>query len=126
MTTVVLSDRGLLSCFLRTGPATWLPVHCLAGRRAPFSPRGRRGRCEATTDEGGRAQRDGFAKSRSIRHCLADPRHSQLRRRNHKFVRQPENPKALVVQPDVTGFVGKLLLENIVTWPINLDNQSML
>jgi hypothetical protein len=67
-----------------------------------------------------------FAKLRSIRHCIADPRHSQFRRRNHKFVRQPENPKALISQPAVTNFVGKPLLQDIMTWPVTFDNQSML
>jgi hypothetical protein len=41
-------------------------------------------------------------------------------------VQQPENPKALISQPDVTNFVGKPLLQDIMTWPVNFDNQSML
>ena len=65
-----------------------------------------------------------FAKRRSIRHCIADPRHREFRRRNHKFVRQPENPKALISQPDVTN--GKPLLQDSMTWPVNFDNQSIL
>jgi hypothetical protein len=81
---------------------------------------------EARRMRGCRAPRDGFAKLRSIRHCTADPRHRQFRRRNHKFVRQPENPKALISQPAVTNFVGKPLLQDIMTWPVNFDNQSML
>jgi len=68
------------------------PVHGRASFRTPFGP----------PDEGGRAQRDGFAKLRSIRHCIADPRHRQFRRPNCKFVRQPKNLKALFSQPGVT------------------------
>jgi len=90
----------------------------------PFSPRGRRWR--EAPDEGGRAERDGLAKHGSIRHCVADPRDRQFRRRNYKRVRQPENPKSLIAQPGVTAFVGKALRRDIVTWPVNLDNQSML
>ncbi len=62
----------------------------------------------------------------SARHRIADPRHRQLRRRNHKLVRQPKNPKALISQPDVTTFVGEPLLQDIMTGPVNFDNQSML
>jgi len=80
---------------------------------------------EARRMRGGRAQRDGLGQFRSIRHCIADPGHRQFRRRTHKFVRQPENPKALISQPDVTTFVGKPLLRDIMTWPVNFDDQSM-
>jgi hypothetical protein len=73
-----------------------------------------------------RAARRLSRRSAQIRHCTADPRHRQFRRRNHKFVRQPENPKALISQPAVTNFVGKPLLQDIMTWPVNFDNQSML
>jgi hypothetical protein len=88
--------------------------------RYPF-PLAGEGGGRTPPDEGCRAQRDGFAKLRSIRHCIADPRHSQFRRRNHKFVQQPENPKALISQPDVTNFVGKPLLQDIMTWPVTFD-----
>ena len=36
------------------------------------------------------------------------------------------NLKALLSQPDVTTFVGKLLLRGVMARPVNLDNQSML
>ncbi len=74
----------------------------------------------------GVARSEGFVKFRSIRHCIADPRNRQFRRRNHKLVRQPENPKALLSQPDVANFGCKPLLGDIMTWPVNFDNQSML
>ncbi len=74
----------------------------------------------------GVARSEGFVKFRSIRHCIADPRNRQFRRRNHKLVRQPENPKALLSQPDVANFVGKPPLRDIMTWPVNFHNQSML
>ena len=92
---------------------------------APSPPRGGRCRCEATTDEGGRAERDSFVKLRSIRHCVKYPRHRQLRRGYHNLVRQPKNPKALFSQPSVTVFVGKALLRDFMAWTVNFDNQPM-
>jgi hypothetical protein len=106
-------------------PLPGYDIHTSRPRRTP-SPLAGEGGGRSPPDEGCRARRDGFAKLRSIRHCIADPRHRQFRRRNHKFVRQPVNPKALISQPDVPNFVGKPLLQDIMTWPVNFDNQSML
>ena len=85
----------------------------------PFPPRG-----GSRPDEGDRAQRGGLVKLRSFRHCVFYPRHRQFRRNNHKFIRQPENPKALLSQPSVTIFVGKLLLRDLMAWTVNFDDQS--
>ncbi len=90
-------------------------------RRTP-SPLAGEGGGRSPPDEG-RAQRGGFAKLRSIRHCIADPRHRQFRRRNHKFVRQPKNLKALFSQPGVTGLVGKPLRRDRMAWTVNLHDQ---
>ena len=94
----------------------------LDSARTP-SPLAGEGGGRGPPDEGGRAQRDGFAKLRSIRHCIADPRHRQFCRPNYKFVRQPKNLKALFSQPGVTGLVGKPLLRNRMAWTVNLHNQ---
>jgi len=61
--------------------------------------------------------------SDQFRHCFADPRDRQFRRRNHKFVRQPKNLKALFSQPGVTGLVGKPLLRDRMARTVNLHNQ---
>ena len=90
------------------------------------SPLAGEGGGRSPPDEGGRAQRDGFAKPRSIRHCIADPRHRQFRRRNHKFVRQPKNLKALFSQPGATGLVGKPLRRDRMAWTVDLHNQPTL
>jgi len=90
-------------------------------RRTP-SPLAGEGGGRSPPDEG-RAQRGGFAKLRSIRHCIADPRHRQFRRPNYKFVRQPKNPKALFSQPGVTAIVGKPLRRDRMAWTVNFHNQ---
>ncbi len=94
----------------------------LDSARTP-SPLAGEGGGRSPPDEGGRAERDGSAKLRSIRHCLADPRHRQFRRPNYKFVRQPENLKALFSQPGATGLVGKPLLRNRMARTVNFHNQ---
>ena len=94
----------------------------LDGGRAP-SPLAGEGGGRSPPDEGGRARRDGFAKLRSIGHCITDPRHRQFRRPNYKFVRQPKNLKALFSQPGVTGLVGRPLRRDRMAWAVNLHNQ---
>ena len=74
-------------------------------------------------DEGRCAERDGFVKLRSFRQCVTYPRHRQFRRRDHKVVRQPQNPKALFLQPSVAVFVGEALLPDVMAWTVNFDNQ---
>jgi hypothetical protein len=104
----------LHSCFsAKRGRWRAKPVDRRASFRTPFGP----------PDEGGRAQRDGFAKLRSIRHCIADPRQRQFRRPNYKFVRQPKNLKALFSQPGVTGLVGKPLRRDRMARTVNLHDQ---
>jgi hypothetical protein len=68
-------------------------------------------------------ERDGFAKLRSIRHCVADPRHRQFRRPDYKFVRQPKNLKALFSQPSVAVIVGNPSRRDRMAWTVNLHNQ---
>ena len=74
-------------------------------------------------ETGTRAARDGLVKLRSFRQCITYPRHRQFRRRYHKLVRQPNNPKALFPQPGVTVIVGKPLPRDPMAWTVNLHNQ---
>src|SRR5271165_1327931 len=85
---------------------------------AAFPPRGGRCRCGATTDEGGRAERDGLVKLRSFRHCITYPRCRQLGRGYHKLVLQLKNPKALFSRPGVTVLVGEALRAGFMAWTV--------
>jgi len=75
--------------------------------------------------KGDRAERDGSVRARSIRKRLTYPRHRKLRRSDHKLVRKPKNPEALLSQSAVALFVSKALLWHVVARSIDLDSEPI-
>jgi len=71
-------------------------------------------------------KRDGFVESPSPGQGVPNPRHRQYRRPDHKFVRQPQNPKPLRLQPDIARSVGDDLLSIFVTRSVDLDDEPAL